>query len=106
MRCNNNCLRLLYRCRLFTTTNQSSAITVYPNPNTSGMVTVQYQFKDNGPVKIELYDISGREIGTWSPHFENNTLETHFPIPVPAGMYLLKANNGKEQIDERLVVFQ
>lgn len=72
------------------------------------MVTVQYRFKENGPVQIELYDVSGRSFGKWSSHFENNTLETHFPIPVPvpAGMYLLKANNGKEQMAARLVVIQ
>lgn len=88
---------------------KSSKIEVYPNPVTSSVLTVKYNFGDNLPVTMYVYDLQGRLLEQIEMPFADNTLDCFFSINLKksnlqAGVYLLKASNGKETLHAKVIV--
>lgn len=78
-----------------------SAISIYPNP-ASGMVNVQLS-GFTGKATFTLYDISGKEL--WNQTGENKTLYSFNVSAYPAGVYILKVQEGNDvQIMRKVTV--
>jgi hypothetical protein len=81
-----------------------AAFKVYPNPATE-MITVSLNNTDNGPVNINIYDLSGR-IAASSVEFKASlNFETTLDISMlDRGMYMIEVNQGGEKSIQPLVV--
>lgn len=58
-----------------------STLRVYPNPQSANnFITINYSFKVNRPVVLQLFDITGRLLKEWKPLFDDNTAQCYYPI--------------------------
>lgn len=73
---------------------------IFPNPS-NGPFTIQSEWNDGKPTRYRLYDISGRELKTYSYSGSNHqfNLEIHKP-----GMYLIRATHGNRSQTEKIIV--
>lgn len=84
----------------------SSYLSVFPNPLVQGSATIKYRFKNNGNVKMDIFDVLGRNIVSRDMPFADNTQECYYLLHLimPSGMYIINLNNGTEQQTTRMVV--
>ncbi|MCB0534317.1 MAG: DUF5060 domain-containing protein [Lewinellaceae bacterium] len=70
---------------------------VYPNPATSGPLTVTFQLEKPGTVTIELFDQTGRQLaGLFSSQraVGDQAIQTVLPAGLPGGVYWLSVTTG------------
>lgn len=78
-----------------------STMSIYPNPIHANS-QIQYQLNDLAKeAKIELIDLQGRVLKTFMLHSDRGAITLDFPIA--SGIYLIKLNNGKEQLIQKMV---
>lgn len=80
---------------------------VYPNPM-NGVLTVQYKLEISKPVKLEIYDILGRQVQTKiiQPTSKNYTT-TEFDLSTKAsGIYILKVSSGNMSVSEKFTLIK
>lgn len=78
-------------------------LTVSPNPN-SGNFNVQFNSSSNSDVKINVYDISGREIFTKSYPSEGVFAQNIQLSNVQAGVYLVNIQDGNQKSVRKIIV--
>ncbi len=78
-----------------------STMSIYPNPINSNS-QIQYQLNELAKeAKIELVDLQGRVLKTFMLHADRGAITLDFPIA--SGIYLIKLNNGNEQLIQKLI---
>lgn len=91
----------------------NSAVTsfakVYPNPNTTGTVYVDYSFRENLPVKIIVTDVLGKTVYSKNFSSTNNTQQVSTAIRLDEyqfskGLYIISISNGNESFVNKLIV--
>jgi hypothetical protein len=75
-------------------------ISIYPNPNSTGMIFIQSQ--EDVPYSVGIYSVDGTLIRTLDK-FEGKIQEVTLQ-DLPKGMYLLKINSGSISSMQKLVV--
>lgn len=70
---------------------------VYPNPATTGPVTLSLPAADMGSVSVSLLDMAGRTVSNWSmEHLSEGQPQIHLGANLSSGVYWLKMeSNGK-----------
>ena len=66
------------------------ALTVYPNPSDGR--TIYLQFNDIEPASLRLSDLSGRKLSVRLSTMASGQTVLEPETPLPAGMYLLRAD--------------
>ncbi|MFT3934093.1 MAG: IPT/TIG domain-containing protein [Chitinophagaceae bacterium] len=79
----------------------TAALFTYPNP-AAGVVTVNYPRKSI-PAALQLTDMSGRMIKTLQLAAGSNQIQLFMP-QLPAGNYLLTWSDGKQTLQQKIVV--
>ncbi len=87
----------------------TSFANVFPNPNTTGTVFVDYSFKENLPVKIVVTDILGKTVYNKTFSSTNNTQQVSTAIKLDEyqfskGLYIISISNGNESFVNKLIV--
>jgi hypothetical protein len=85
-------------------------LTAFPNP-AKKCCEIRFALSTEAPVRLTIYDISGHAVRFFSSHFSRLTSHSLFwdgrddsGSEVPSGVYLLRAEDGKESITGRVVV--
>ncbi|RPD48684.1 T9SS C-terminal target domain-containing protein [Hymenobacter sediminis] len=91
---------------LATTTAQTSQLALYPNPTSTGRVTLSLPKAAQGPIQVTLRDLSGRAVMTQNL---SKTTQLEVPLQLPAtlgaGVYLLQVQGtGLPSKPLRLVI--
>lgn len=73
-----------------------NTITIYPNPTDQFLNLQLPEGIISSNTKVELYDISGRLIGSPNPIIEGQKMKMHVN-GLSDGVYLIRVNNGEEQ---------
>jgi len=89
---------------------ERSGLAAFPNPARKGC-DIRFAFSTEAPVRLSIYDVSGQAVRSFSSHFLRLTSHSLFwdgrdesGIEVPSGIYLLRAEAGKESVTGRVVV--
>ena len=68
----------------------------YPNPF-NAFTTIKYDLKEDGNIKLSVFDFSGREVGIISEHYQ--ILGTHTVAwktrDLPSGVYFIRLSSGE-----------
>ena len=78
--------------------NEPASFIAFPNPAGG---PVQALLPDNGPWELSLFDAGGQLALQTRVHGKSHTLDTS---PLPPGIYLLRAANGRQLFSRRLVI--
>ena len=80
-------------------------LSIYPNPNISGPVNLQFLSPVSNPAQIKVIDLSGRIVWSQSinPFKGDNHLSLDFSN-LSAGLYTVKLEQGKVLLSQRLVI--
>lgn len=87
--------------------NAAGAILVYPNPVTSPVITLQLQNKPAGLYVARLYSPSGALLMTTMLQHRGGSSGELLRLPgkLPAGLYQLVVNSGREQTLLKLIMY-
>ncbi|MGC9341953.1 MAG: two-component regulator propeller domain-containing protein [Bacteroidales bacterium] len=95
-----------------TLTNSYFNLRIHPNPASEG-TWIKYNLPDSGPLKLNVYDISGKLINTLKNEFgvagEHEifwNVKDENDIPVPAGIYFLRIESRNLISSRKIVVLQ
>jgi hypothetical protein len=85
---------------------KTNSFTVYPNPVTNNVFTVQFATPLAGKAQVELYNLSGSKVWSSSlilaPQVISRTLT--LPVGLPGGMYALVVNGEGVQYKQTITV--
>src|SRR5690606_25102578 len=85
--------------------SSSDWIKVYPTVLPSGNAITIESSKSIDGVELRMYDIQGRHIRSFRLNgFGENTKTTIQTTDVPAGMYVLNAQNGSDFFTQKIVL--
>ena len=76
---------------------------VYPNPATD-VLNVKYTLQQSAPVKLVLYDITGRDILNTDPVNKSDGNIALNTTGVPAGIYFLKLESGNNKVVRKVAI--
>jgi len=89
---------------------QGSGLTAFPNPARKGC-GIRFARSFEVTARLTIYDINGRAVKSFSPHSSRLTPYVLFwdgrddsGSEVPSGVYLIRAEYGKESVTGRVVV--
>lgn len=87
----------------------ASYLKLFPNPNAGGRLTLQYQFKKEGKVNLNIINIQGQKIWATPLFIPANAKEVNTAIDLKnlhlaPGMYIIKLTNGAETLTGKIVV--
>ena len=81
----------------------TNKVLVYPNPS-SGMITLMAKELENSKAFINIYDISGQELFVNEVAIKNEILLEEINVSgIPAGVYLISVNDGRNKYFNRLI---
>lgn len=88
-------------------TPAAAGIQVYPNPATSGTITLEYELAGPSKIRVELYNMIGRQITTllYSERSMGLNQESlQLPSSLPDGTYLLRIESAEGISTQRLFI--
>ena len=81
----------------------TNKVLVYPNPS-SGMITLMAKELENSKAFINIYDIFGQELFVNEVAIKNEILLEEINVSgIPAGVYLISVNDGRNKYFNRLI---
>ncbi len=87
------------------------ALTLYPNPSLTANITVSYALPSAGPVRLQVYDVTGVLVKTLidapmpaGRHTVTWNCLTNKGAKVPAGVYFLKLRTSGSTLTQKLIV--
>lgn len=81
----------------------ANRVTVYPNPSTSGTITLQVEGNDpHLSLQVAIFDHTGAVV--FEQMLTGSNTDVQLPESAVNGVYLLKVNTGTEMIVERLII--
>lgn len=85
-------------------TSLDNAITVYPNPSVTGLVQVKLNLAAAADITMELYDVTGKKVNTYTLNKVRNGAYTIDLSAFSNGMYLLKCSNGSAAVSKKIML--
>lgn len=82
-------------------------LSIYPNPNSGEQFSIKMRNTGNALFDMDLLDISGRLIRSYSSKFankNNGTYTFNLPSNIHNGIYFIKLNNEGEGFMEKLII--
>jgi hypothetical protein len=81
-----------------------SQLNIFPNPATD-VFYVKVSNSFHGPVKLQLFDLTGRLLQKQELQKNETQLETNFKVStLPTGLYLLRIQQGNSQVMKKLTI--
>ena len=81
----------------------NTQILIYPNP-AADVLNVKFTLQQSAPVKLALYDITGRNILTTDPINKSDGNITLNTTAIPAGIYFLKLESGNNKVVRKVAI--
>lgn len=81
-----------------------NAISIYPNPSTSGLVQVKINLADQSDLTIDLYDITGKKLNSFKVDKIRSGAYTLDLSQYSNGMYLLKCSDGSAISSKKIML--
>ncbi|MBJ98459.1 MULTISPECIES: reprolysin-like metallopeptidase [Mesonia] len=76
---------------------------IYPNPN-NGRFTISLTPKEEEPIKVNIFDISGRRIFSKTYHYKNQFSESLSLDQAQTGVYFVKVDNGNKSVTKKVII--
>jgi len=76
---------------------------LFPNPSCANQTISIFNLKNNDGLLVELFDLQGSSVFSKQCMVSNNSLNFIMP-DIASGLYVIKFNNGIEQISKKLVI--
>lgn len=77
---------------------------LYPNPNNGEVMMLEYDFQDENPVHLEIYDLSGKRVyGLQNLAEGENKIRLHLG-GLDSGLYLVRLHNATHSQTTRLII--
>ncbi len=77
---------------------------IYPNPSTTGNITITGSEFANKELFLQLYNVVGQQVLQTLQKADNNGTTALDLSQLPSGLYLLKVNNGSLQSSQKLLI--
>lgn len=84
-------------------------VRAYPNPFLE-QVEINYPFAEGGAISVQIFNLTGVPVATLTPNNATSAQNgvqwngtDHNGMPVPAGLYLVKVNNGKQTFTTKVM---
>ena len=85
----------------------NSYLKLYPNPNSTGNINIAYQFKKNGTVQMQVYDVMGilyyNKEWLGADATKENTRSFN-QLNLHNGIYFVRLSNGNEVLHQQLII--
>jgi hypothetical protein len=95
-----------YPARNIAPGNEEGGLTIYPNP-TSGNTTLSFIAGLNQPIRLEVYDVNGRQVAQLLDRVADHSGPYSLAIdcrPFENGVYFVRLYHGDEVTVKKLVV--
>ncbi|MDO1450558.1 M43 family zinc metalloprotease [Rhodocytophaga aerolata] len=83
--------------------NLSQALQIFPNPN-SGKFNILFNVYEPKNVEVRIFNLIGQQVMYQSINGAQDVYEMDLTA-LPAGMYLVNASSGKEEVTKKVVIF-